>query len=219
MTPHEQQVYHDWLTRRRPLLQAKQWTEAMRDVPRLLDLEPAVPRPLAKSLTDSTVALVTSAGITQAGQPPMDGENIEGDYTLRLLDIDTPVSELRIWHTHFDVTAAQQDINVVYPIDRLKELAADGTIARVATSAVSFMGYFSSVFRMRDEVTPAIVAAVQAMGADAALLAFPRSRLRPTVVRQAWSCRRECCLRRTNAARTLARREQQTSNGQSFVPR
>ncbi len=170
MTPQEQQIYQDWLTRRRPLLEAKQWSEAMRDVPHLVDLEPATPRPLARPLTESTIALVTSAGITQPGQPPMDGENIEGDYTIRLLDTDTPVSELRIWHTHFDVSAAQQDINVVYPIDRLKELAADATVARVATPAVSFMGYFTNVFRMRDEVAPAIVAAVQETGADAALL-------------------------------------------------
>ncbi len=108
MTAPEQQIYRDWLTLRRPLLEAKQWTEALRDVPRLLGLEPAVPRPLAKPLSESTVALVTSAAITQPGQPPMDGENIEGDYTIRLLDIDTPVVELRIWHTHFDVTAAQR---------------------------------------------------------------------------------------------------------------
>jgi D-proline reductase (dithiol) PrdB len=170
MTPQEQQLYQDWLTRRRPLLEAKQWTEAMRDVPRLEGLEPAVPRPLLRPLSESSLALVTSAGITQPGQPPIDGENIEGDYTIRLLDIDTPVSDLRIWHTHFDVAAAQQDINVVYPVDRLKELAADGTIARVATPAVSFMGYFANVFRMRDEVAPAIVAAVRQSGADAALL-------------------------------------------------
>jgi D-proline reductase (dithiol) PrdB len=170
MTPQEEQIYQEWFTRRKPLLEAKQWSEAMRDVPSLLGLEPAVPRPLARPLNESTVALVTSAGLTQPGQPPVDGENIEGDYTIRLLDIDTPVSELRIWHTHFDITAAQQDINMVYPIDRLKELAADRTIARVATPAVSFMGYFTNVFRMRDEVTSAIVAAVQETGADAALL-------------------------------------------------
>jgi D-proline reductase (dithiol) PrdB len=100
----------------------------------------------------------------------MDGPNIEGDYSIRLLDIDTPTSDLRIWHTHFDSASAQQDINVVYPIDRLKELAADGTIRRVASPAVSFMGYFTNVFRVRDEVAPAIVDAVCGSRADAAIL-------------------------------------------------
>jgi D-proline reductase (dithiol) PrdB len=169
VTPEEEQRYREWLDRRRPLLEAKQWTEALRDVPRL-DLEPAVPWPLGKPLSECSIALVTSAAITRPGQPPMDGPNVEGDYTIRLLDIDTPTSELKIWHTHFDTGPAQQDINVVYPIDRLKELAADGTFASVATPAVSFMGYFSNVFRIRDEVAPAVVDAVRSSGADAVVL-------------------------------------------------
>ena len=170
MTPEELALYNDWLARRRQLLEAKQWTEALGDVPRLTDLPPAMPLPLSRPLDESTIALVTSAAITQPGQPPMDGPNIEGDYTIRLLDIDTPASELSIWHTHFDLAAALEDINVVYPIDRLKELAADGTVGAVAYPAVSFMGYFSNVFRIRDEVAPAIVDAVLKSGADAALL-------------------------------------------------
>ena len=170
MTPDERQLYQDWLDRRRPLLEAKRFGEAMQDVPRLHDLAPAVPHPLSKPLGDASIALVTSAAITQPGQPPMDGPNIEGDYTIRLLDVDTPTADLRTWHTHFDTTAAQADMNVVYPIDRLKELAANGNIGRVASPAVSFMGYFTNVFRIRDEVAPAIVDAVQHSGADAALL-------------------------------------------------
>ena len=62
MTPQERQLYQEWFERRRPLLEAKQRTEALKAVPRLLDLQPAEPRPLAKPLSDATVALVTSAG-------------------------------------------------------------------------------------------------------------------------------------------------------------
>lgn len=170
MTDAERQAYDDWLQRRRPLLEAKQWAEAMQDVPRLTNLEPTAPRPLGRPLAEATVALITSAGISQTDQPPMDGPNIEGDYTIRLLDIDTPVSDLHVWHTHFDTRAAQQDINVVYPIDRLKDLAAEGVIGRVTSPAVSFMGYFTNVFRIRDEVAPAIVRSVRGSGADAAIL-------------------------------------------------
>ena len=135
MTDEEQRVYDGWLLRRRALLDAKQWGEAMQDVPRLTGLEPGIPRPLS-----------------------------------RLLDVDRPTGELRVWHTHFDTGPAQQDINVVYPIDRLKELAAEGIVGRVASPAVSFMGYFANVFRIRDEVAPAVVAAVRGSGAEAAVL-------------------------------------------------
>jgi len=33
VTDEERRSYDDWLERRRPLLDAKQWTDAMRDVP------------------------------------------------------------------------------------------------------------------------------------------------------------------------------------------
>ena len=100
----------------------------------------------------------------------MDGANFEGDYSIRLLDINRDARELTISHSHFDHTAAEADINVVYPIDRLRELAAEGMIGGIANPAVSFMGYFSNVFRVRDEIAPQVVDAVKGSGADAALL-------------------------------------------------
>ena len=42
--------------------------------------------------------------------------------------------------TNFDRTGFQQDINVVFPVDRLRELAARGTIGSVADFHYSFMG-------------------------------------------------------------------------------
>ena len=169
MTPEERLTYATWLERARPLLEAGQWGEALKDAPRL-QLEPARPRPLPKPLNEATVALVTSAGLSAPGQPPMDGPNIEGDYTVRVIDIEQPTSGLQISHTHFDTAAAREDINVVYPIDRLNELAAEGVIGRVAPQAISFMGYFSNVYRIRDDVCPAVVSAVYKADADAAVL-------------------------------------------------
>jgi D-proline reductase (dithiol) PrdB len=42
--------------------------------------------------------------------------------------------------TNFDRTGFQRDWNVVFPLDRLKELAADGIIGSVAVYHYSFMG-------------------------------------------------------------------------------
>ncbi len=169
MTIEEQRAYDQWLEQARPLLEAKQWGEAMKGVP-TLTLDPAQPQPLTRPLAECTVAIVTSAGLTAPGQPPMDGPHIEGDYTIRLLDTSLPTQSLSTWHTHFDVASAQEDFNIVYPIDRLKELAAEGVIGQVAAHGVSFMGYFTNVFRMRDEVAPQVVGALKADRVDAALL-------------------------------------------------
>jgi D-proline reductase (dithiol) PrdB len=41
---------------------------------------------------------------------------------------------------NFDRTGFQQDLNVVFPIDRLRELAAEGRVGAVANFHYSFMG-------------------------------------------------------------------------------
>lgn len=86
MTPAEQRTYDTWFAQAQPLLEAHQWTDALKGVPRLEGLEPAAARPLRTPLGTATIALVTSAGVSGPDQPPMDGENVEGDYTIRVLD-------------------------------------------------------------------------------------------------------------------------------------
>ncbi|HTT78129.1 MAG TPA: glycine/sarcosine/betaine reductase selenoprotein B family protein, partial [Stellaceae bacterium] len=41
---------------------------------------------------------------------------------------------------NFDRTGFQEDWNVVFPLDRLRELAAEGTIGSIADTHYSFMG-------------------------------------------------------------------------------
>ena len=61
--------------------------------------------------------------------------------------------DLMISHTHFDRTDADQDINCVFPLTRLKELAAEGIIGGVAPTHYGFMGYipeYETVNRRND---------------------------------------------------------------------
>ncbi len=89
-------------------------------------------------LSERRVAIISTAGLQRRGDRPFAlGEN---DY--RILDGDLPASEIVMSHvsTNFDRTGFQQDINVVFPIDRLRELAARGDIGSVADVHYSFMG-------------------------------------------------------------------------------
>jgi len=63
-----------------------------------------------------------------------------GDY--RVIPGDIAARDLVMSHisTNFDRTGFQQDWNVVFPLDRLKELAAEGIIGSVAAFHYSFMG-------------------------------------------------------------------------------
>ncbi len=72
------------------------------------------------------------------GENPFRGR--DPDY--RAIPADTTPAELLISHIsiNFDRTGFQEDWNVVFPLDRLNELAAEGVIASVAETHYSFMG-------------------------------------------------------------------------------
>jgi D-proline reductase (dithiol) PrdB len=89
-------------------------------------------------LTERRVAVVTSAGLVRRGEPPF----VSGDVDYRVLPADTPASQILMSHAsvNFDRTAFQRDINVVFPLDRLRAMAAAGVIGSLAATHYSFMG-------------------------------------------------------------------------------
>ena len=84
------------------------------------------------------VAIVSSAGLVVRGENPFRGR--DPDY--RALPADTKPEELLISHIsiNFDRIGFQEDWNVVFPLDRLNELVAEGVIGSVARTHYSFMG-------------------------------------------------------------------------------
>jgi D-proline reductase (dithiol) PrdB len=89
-------------------------------------------------LAERRVAVVTSAGLVRRGERPF----VSGDVDYRVLPADTPASQILMSHAsvNFDRTAFQRDINVVFPLDRLRAMAAAGAIGSLAATHYSFMG-------------------------------------------------------------------------------
>jgi D-proline reductase (dithiol) PrdB len=89
-------------------------------------------------LTQQKIALISTAGLQRRGDRPFS----PGASDYRLIPADTPATELVMSHisTNFDRTGFQQDWNVVFPLDRLRELAKAGDIGGVAQYHYSFMG-------------------------------------------------------------------------------
>src|SRR6202521_4609227 len=90
------------------------------------------------ALSRRRVAIVSSAGLVVRGEDPFRGR--DPDY--RAIPVDTKPDELLVSHIsiNFDRTGFQEDWNVVFPLDRLNELAAGGVIGSVAEAHYSFMG-------------------------------------------------------------------------------
>ena len=90
------------------------------------------------ALSQRRAAIVSSAGLVVRGEEPFRGR--DADY--RVIPSTTQPEELLLSHIsiNFDRTGFQEDWNVVFPLDRLEELAAAGTIGSVAPTHYSFMG-------------------------------------------------------------------------------
>lgn len=92
----------------------------------------------APSLAAARVAIITSAGLSLRS----DDTFRPGASDYRVIPAAIDSGEIIMSHvsTNFDRSGFQQDINVVFPIDRLRELAAEGVIGSVADFHYSFMG-------------------------------------------------------------------------------
>ena len=91
-----------------------------------------------RSLDTQSVALISSAGIAHRNDPPF----APGAYDYREIDERTPDADILMSHVsvNFDRTGFQQDLEVVLPRQRLRDMADDGVIGSAAASHYSFMG-------------------------------------------------------------------------------
>jgi len=122
----------------------------------------------SRPLAASRLALVTTAGLHRRSDTLFN----PGEQTFRVLPIDTPAGEIVQSHTSigFDRTALLRDLNVTFPIDRLRELVASGVLGGLTPSAYSFMGALRDVAKLEGESGPAVARRLRDEGAEVALL-------------------------------------------------
>jgi hypothetical protein len=120
-----------------------------------------------KPLHQSTVAIVTSAALHTPDAESFAG----GDTGYRIIDADRRDLILGHWSPNFDRAAIALDLNVVYPIDRLAELAERGVIGAVAPRHVSFAGNQpDDVATIRLDTGPAAADELRRDGVDVVVL-------------------------------------------------
>ena len=92
----------------------------------------------ASPLCEIRIAIISTAGLHCRGDRPF--TSMSGEY--RIIPGGTKANDLIMSHisTNFDRTGFQQDWNIVFPIDRIRELADDSIIGSVADFHYSFMG-------------------------------------------------------------------------------
>lgn len=126
--------------------------------------------PLDKPLSHCTVAIVSSVGVHRKFDVPFDIENPEGDPSVRFIPDSTSSADLVATHGHLDTSSMNRDINVGFPIDRLRELVGEGRVGAVAKTHYGIMGWCPRVERMRDEVAPQMINRLKQDNVDAVVL-------------------------------------------------
>jgi D-proline reductase (dithiol) PrdB len=114
----------------------------LKKVPTLpkFDARPWVKGP---ALAKRRVAIVSTAGLHKRGDRPFGA----GAMDYRVIPGGCSGGDLVMSHmsVNFDRSGFQHDWNVAFPLDRLRELAAEGVVGAVADFHYSFMGAVSPV--------------------------------------------------------------------------
>ena len=113
------------------------------------------------------MAIVSSAALIRCGDKPFDFGS--GEY--RAVPASWPNDEILLSHVsiNFDRAGFQRDINVAYPIDRLRELAEEGVIGGLAETHYTVMGSTDPAAMVGS--ADGIAAALLAEGCNAVVLA------------------------------------------------
>ena|SRR5579871_4650405 len=130
---------------------------------------PDKPWAAGPALANRRIAIVTTAGLHRRGDRPFDTGGAGIDY--RVIPGETAPADLVMSHAsvNFDRTGFQSDWNVVFPLDRLKELARDKIVGALAGFHYSFMGAIPQVARYEPKARE-LAALLKADNVDAVLL-------------------------------------------------
>lgn len=133
--------------------------------------------PFEGSLSGAKVALLSTAGISMKDDTPFDMDYerkhpTRGDSSFRRLRADATADQIEANHLHIDTGYIERDLNVALPLDRLRELAAEGQVGSLAETHYSIMGFQGSdSSQLENESAPAIAEIMKSEEVDLALLA------------------------------------------------
>ncbi|MDQ3426569.1 MAG: glycine/betaine/sarcosine/D-proline family reductase selenoprotein B, partial [Gemmatimonadota bacterium] len=126
---------------------------------------------LGQPLNETRLTFVSSAGVQPKGTMPFDVVHPVGDYSFRRVPSTSRPEDLEIHQLKYPTAGAHRDLNVIFPIERLRELAAEGVIGGLTEHFYSFIGYNMDPERLERTLAEDIAAAVSEEGADIALAA------------------------------------------------
>ncbi len=108
--------------------------------------------PFQGRLETASVCLVSTAAVRLRSDAPF---QTEGDTTFRVIPGTASAADLAYDDTHYDHACVDQDLNCVFPIDRVRELAKEGRVGGLTERHFS-LGFSSALRELRDTTIPAL---------------------------------------------------------------
>jgi D-proline reductase (dithiol) PrdB len=162
-------AYAKWVEESLPDFNAGKVQEVVKKYPLIVSKE--VPwTPFKGSPAEKTLALVTSGGLYLKGsQPPFETTSIHGDPSFREIPRTAQPEDFGIAHAHYDHSLAEQDINVIFPLQRLIELEEEKLIGKVSQTHYSF-SYVNDAVTLVSDSVPKLLRKLKTGGVDILLL-------------------------------------------------
>ncbi len=125
---------------------------------------------LRQPLAQSRLTFVSTAGVQPTGTMPFDVVHPVGDYTFRRVPSSATPADLEIHQLKYPTSGAHRDLNVIFPIERLQELASEGVVGGLTDNFFSFIGYNMDPDLLERTLAEDLAQAVADEQADLALL-------------------------------------------------
>ena len=127
---------------------------------------------LQKELSRCRVALITTAGLHLQEQLPYNDRIMGGDCSYREIPntIETQILALGHRSKAFDASGTESDVNLVFPLDRFRELENAGKIGSLNGRHFSFMGSITKPKRLIEETAPEVGEMLKADDVDVVFL-------------------------------------------------
>lgn len=128
---------------------------------------PPVWAPVTKKLKDMTIAIASAAGVHHKDDERF---NLAGDFSYRIVKDSMKTKDLMVSHGGYDNSDVNKDVNCMFPLDRLHELAKDKVIGAVCDTHIGFMGGGGNQEKFKNETGPKIAEILRDRGADGVIL-------------------------------------------------
>ena len=162
-------AYEKWVEESLPDYQAGKMVEIVKKYPFIVPDD--VPwTPYRGQPSEQTFALITSGGFyLKDSHPPFDTVSIHGDTSFREIPKTASQEDFGIAHAHYDHSLAEQDFNIVFPLQRFIELEKNAIIGKLADTNYSF-SYVNDVVSLVTETVPKLITQIKSAKIDVLFL-------------------------------------------------